>query len=91
LRNESSSDAGTLHQTIDSSKIRSNLRSTNTIGTGPMQVRSRSDYEIAHREVVAEGADLRVQVDARRRPVRSLALSQRDYRQLCLPRRPDGR
>lgn len=27
-----------------------------------MQVRSRSDYEIAGREIVAEGADLRVQV-----------------------------
>ncbi len=27
-----------------------------------MQVRSRSDYEVAHREIVAEGADLRVQV-----------------------------
>lgn len=27
-----------------------------------MQVRSRSDYEIAGRELVAEGADLRVQI-----------------------------
>lgn len=27
-----------------------------------MQIRSRSDYEIAGRELVAEGADLRVQV-----------------------------
>ena len=27
-----------------------------------MQVRSRSDYEVAHREIVAEGTDLRVQV-----------------------------
>ncbi len=29
---------------------------------GPMQDRSRSNYEVADREIVAEGTDLRVQV-----------------------------
>jgi hypothetical protein len=41
-----------------------------------MEVRTRGDYELAEREVVAEGADLRVQVlDACRGAVHPLARS----------------
>ena len=52
-----------------------------------MEVRTRGDYELAEREVVAEGADLRVQVlDACRGP----CIPWRDHRRLCLSRRSNS-
>jgi len=54
-----------------------------------MQTRNRGDYTIAGCELVAEGADLRVQVLSRR-AVRTVALPQRDQRQFRLPRGANG-